>query len=66
MIDLRQIYYNINFMSSNIYLLLQELGIIKTRKKRGWIFNVLKILIITVEIKNKFTPDPEVILNNDC
>jgi len=26
MIDLRQIYYNINFMSSNIYLLLQELG----------------------------------------
>ncbi len=27
MIDLRQIYYNINFMSSNIYLLLQELGI---------------------------------------
>ena len=29
MIDLRQIYYNINFMSSNIYLLLQELGNIK-------------------------------------
>ena len=31
MIDLRQIYYNINFMSSNIYLLLQELGIIENK-----------------------------------